>query len=297
MKKKKSACFITRVLTLILLLSMMLPSISVAEAKYCSHKYSGTDVCRKCGDLRVHEFDYSITFYTAKKNVPVWDNPTKNSTKVETISKKDKPVEIEGLLRNQYGNLWLKVANENQYIFVDNLYLDFGTLVLQNYQKIHAWDDPAEKLTAFIDLVMPGGHADYKVWLDPGGKQIPYTVRMSENSYYTMTAEELGNIHYGFLARALGLDSDIILYSGGIVNQYGKLNWKFISNHYRKSTLYCGGLGSFVLSPTCIIQQGTRLLIADVYNECSNSYCDTSEDANGVASGIEYYDSGSFEWE
>lgn len=74
-----------------------------------------------------------------------------------------------------------------------------------------------------------------------------------------MTAEEIGNIHYGFLGRSIGIDSETLLYAGGIVN---------------------------------IIT--SKSLIKNI-NACINSYCDDENDITNVQRGIDYYNSGVFE--
>ena len=157
------------------LILMMLASTSIAEAKSCKHDFGSNDVCKKCGYTRIHSFDSSITFYTIKDNVPVWSKPTKNSKTIKTITDKNSMVQVDGILRNQYGNIWLKVSDQQQFIYIDNLFLDFGTLVAQSFQQIIAWKTDKMKMTAFFDLVQPGGHADFKRWLDPGNKQFTYT--------------------------------------------------------------------------------------------------------------------------
>lgn len=249
---------ITLVLTLVMLLSISVP----AAAKSCSHDYGSTDVCSKCGHLRVHSFDRSITFYTAKQNVPVWSQPTKYSDKVTTITEQDTLVEIDGILRNKYENIWLKVAGETQYIYIDNLYLWFESLVVQNLQMIIPFENKTTQLAAFYDAVKPGSYADYKCWLDPGNKQFTYKVRFGTDNYYDLTAEELGNIHYGYLGRAFGLDSDGLLYAGGVVNQI----LKFLRDPWNA--------------------------VKEISDECTNYYCDTEEDATDVKRGIDYFDTG-----
>lgn len=76
---------------------------------------------------------------------------------------------------------------------------------------------------------------------------------------YQMTAEEIGNIHYGFLGRSIGIDPETLLYAGGIVN---------------------------------IIT--SKSLIKNI-NACVDSYCDDENDVINVQRGIDYFDSDVFE--
>lgn len=278
----------------VLIIFAFLPPVSIAYAKSCNHDYGQTDVCKKCGNLRIHYFDYSITVRTAKANVPVWNKPTKYSKLVKEITDSDVYINIDGILRNQYGNIWFKISGKDQYIYIDNIYIDFFTLVLQNYQQIFIWEKPETQLAAFYDLVKPGGEADYKCWLDPGGKEIQYTVRFMDN-YYSMTAQELGNIHYGYLGRVVGIDSNILLYAGGIVNQWGKLQWDKIKLYAMASSIACSTGNSRV----CVtaIYKPIKTVVENIYHECSSSYCDEQADAINVEKGINYYDTGLFAWD
>lgn len=287
---KKLYSILRRVVCVMLALAIMTPLVAYADSP-CKHKYKN-DVCTKCGALRVHEFNSSITFYTAKDDVPIWSKPTKYSARVETISDQDTSIQIDGILRNEYGNVWFRISDEETYVYIENLYLDFGTLVLQNYQLVTYSDDPAVVLGEFYNLVKPGGRADYKVWLDPGGKSIPYTVRLGTFDYYNMTAEELGNIHYGYLARALGVNTDIILYAGGAVNQLGNLNWNSLRPSLLSGTVKCLLQEPTVLYPVCVIQKTTKSVLEDIYFECAFSYCDDPKDAKDVRRGIDYFETG-----
>ena len=262
---KKVVVFV-RTLVCSILAIVLLSSSTVVYAKSCEHSYGDTDVCKKCGNIRVHSFDYSIPFYTVKENVPIWSSPTKNSKLIEEVAEQDTEIAIDGILRNKYGNIWLKVASKNQYIFIDNLYIDFLVLSLRNFQQIFYYHDDFEiEIIEFCNFVKEKGRADYKAWLDPSSKGIEYKVRIG-NDYYTMTAEELGNIHYGYLGRAVGIGANILLYAGGGVNVYGEVTQLPID-------------------------------IVDILNKCINSYCDDSADAENVKKGIDYFDTGTFKWE
>lgn len=279
------------VVSIILIFLLVFPVTAFASG--CNHKYKH-DVCKKCGELRLHTFDQSITFYTVKDNVPIWQKPTKNSAKLREIDSSDTQIQLEAILRNQYGNIWLKVEGEDAYIYIDNVYLDFVTLTMQNFQKIIVWDDDEMRLAAFYDLVRPEGSADYKEWLDPGGKGIEYSVKMND-SYYTMTAEELGNIHYGFLGRAAGFEEDILLYAGGTVNVMGQ-----IFRIPKETHEFCSASGSnLIFYPICAsstFSLKSLSTIKQIYTECSDSYCDDAVDASNVQKGIDFFDNGEFSW-
>ena len=277
--------------SIILIFLLVFPVTAFAAG--CNHKYKN-DVCKKCGELRLHTFDQSITFYTTKDNVPIWKKPTKNSIKLYEIDSADTSIQLEAILRNQYGNIWLKVEDEDAYIYIDNVYLDFITLTMQNYQKITVWDNDEMRLAAFYDLVKPEGSADYKEWLDPGGKGIEYSVKVND-SYYMMTAEELGNIHYGFLGRAAGFDENVLLYAGGTVNVIGQLIRIPEETHE-----FCSVSGfNFIFYPICVkstLSIKASSTIKQIYTECSDSYCDDAVDAGNVKKGIDFFDTGDFSW-
>ena len=236
-------------------------SITV-EAKSCDHDYGNADVCNKCGHLRVHPFESSITFLTYKENVPIWSQPTKFSQQQENIVKKDTPLNINGILRNNYGNIWLRLTNNRGYVYVENVYLCLEILAMQNYQSIWHGVTKVEKLAIFYNLVQPNGSADYKHWLDPSNKGIMYNVKIN-SKFYQMTAESFGNIHYGFLGRLAGINDNALLYAGGAVN---------IATNFNK----------------------LRYNIPKLVSQCVNSYCDESSDVNDVKSGIQYFNTGVF---
>lgn len=280
-----------KVLFLMMLVFFLLPY--KVEAKECKHKFDN-DVCKKCGYFTVHEFEESITFFTVKEKVPMWSAPKKNSGLIEEIAEVDEMVEVDGLLRNRSGNIWLRVAGEEAYIYIENLYLDFSVLVVENYQKIIAWEDSEAQMVAFYDMVRPEGTADYKRWLDPSSKGIEYTV-VIDDVCCRMTAEELGNIHYGFLGRAVGFNSETLLYAGGLLNQAGKLSVDKAIEYESEAEFYCRYLRGTSLMPFCVVTVATTDVISQIYEECSGAYCDTEEDATDVQNGINYYETGTFE--
>ena len=246
-----------RKISLIITLTILLCFLRVVPvyAEECEHEFIN-DVCEKCGEYPLHSFEESICFYTIKKDVPIWEKPTKYSERVKTIKAERTPLYIDGALRNQYGNIWLHI-NSGGFVYSENTFLIFEGLALTSYQKTIALGSKYA-LISFYDLVRPGGTCDYKRWLDPSAKQILYNIEFQQN-LYQMTAEEIGNIHYGFLGRSIGIDSETLLYAGGIVN---------------------------------IIT--SKSLIKNI-DACINSYCDDENDVANVQRGIDYYDSGVFE--
>lgn len=265
-----------------------------SEAKSCKHSFKN-DVCKKCSYVRVHEFEESILFYTAKDEVPVWSEPTKNSELVKEIPDKNTMVDLEGVLRNQYGNIWLKVDGKG-YIYIENLYLNFESLVACSWQEIYALEGEAA-IAEFYNQVSPNGSADYKRWLDPSSKGIIYKVSIKDE-LYDMTAEELGNINYGYLGKMVGFTDDVLLYAGGALNQFGKLNSRTWNSAYQKALKDCSICGSFLcdqIEKVCAVGKTPLYIMTDIVEECSSSYCDTKEDAEDVMRGIEYYKNGEFE--
>lgn len=294
MRKVKK--FIVWVLIIVTTYSLLFPLkaeawISLTKPT-CTHNFNN-DVCKNCGYLRIHEFKESITFFTIKNNVPIWSKPTKNSDLIEEIEDQDTMLNIDGVLRNQYGNIWLKLSGEQRYVYIDNVYLDFLKLIEQNYQYIYIFENAASKMAMFYDTVKPGGKADYKAWLDPSLKGIEYNVRFGED-FYKITAEQLGNIHYGYLGSVVGFSEDLILYAGGVVNQMGKLNTDTLLSYTKTSAKKCISIRNKSLYPFCIIAEDTISIIKDVYYDCSNFYCDTEDDADDVKRGINYYKTGEF---
>lgn len=278
-------------LTFVFLVSGM-TSIEV-YAKPCKHKYNN-DVCKKCGYARVHEFKEDILFYTIKENVPVWSKPTKNSKLVREIENGDSLIEFKGLLRNQYGNIWL--STEDGYVFIDNVYLNFESLVVRSYQQIYALEDESV-LVAFYDMVRPGGTADYKRWLDPSSRGISYTVSIN-GQLIKITAEELGNINYGYLGKLIGFTDDVLLYAGGAVNLLNVFKTETWDSTYQESLKKCAICDTPLcdsIEKICANRLTPRLVMGKIIENCSGSYCDTEEDTADVMRGINYYVTGEFE--
>lgn len=262
-------------------------------AKSCKHAYNN-DICKKCGYIRIHEFQEHILFYTVKENVPVWSEPTKNSQLVRQIEYKDSMINFNGLLRNQYGNIWLRT--EDGYVFIDNVYLYFESLVIRSYQQIYALGDEAV-LVEFYNTVRPGGPADYKKWLAPGSRGINYNVYIN-GQFVKMTAEELGNINYGYLGKLIGFTDDILLYAGGAVNLLKIFNTKTWNNSYQEALKKCAVCNSplcISIEIMCVSSLTPQLIMSDIIKDCSLSYCDTEDDAANVIRGINYYSTGIFE--
>lgn len=282
--------YCTKMFVLLIILTGLLPMN--VQAKSCSHNYTN-DICKKCGYVRVHEFQESITFYTIKDDVPIWSLPTKNSDLVKEVSNCDQAIEINGIIRNQYGNIWLRTGDMDGYVYIENLYLNFDVLAIQNYQYIIAYDDAEMGMLEFYDLVKPGGTADYKHWLDPSNKGIEYTVNFNDRCC-KMTAEELGNIHYGFLGRLTGFPSEILLYAGGVVNQAGKLDFEALKKRTTEAAVKCAN-PDIVAFSICVITTETQDIITEIFNECSGSYCDNPDDAYNVQKGINYFETGILE--
>ncbi len=244
-------------ISLVIILSILFCSLRAIPvyAQECNHEYTN-DVCEKCGKYTLHNFEESICFYTIKKNVPIWEKPTKYSELIETIEDERTPLYIDGVLRNQYGNVWLHISSGG-FVYSENTFLIFESLFFSSYQRTIALGTKYD-LLCFYDLVKPGGTRDYKRWLDPSAKQTLYNIEIQQN-LYQMTAEEIGNIHYGFLGRSIGIDPETLLYAGGIVN---------------------------------IIT--SKSLIKNI-NACVDSYCDDENDVINVQRGIDYFDSDVFE--
>lgn len=287
---------ISSVFSIIILLCMLNLEVDALSVKH-KHQYTN-DVCKKCGDIRLHSFDFPIPVYTRKANVPIWEQPTKNSTKIREIENEDTYFEVDAVMRNQYNNIWLKLSSQNEYVYLDNIYLDFDKLVLQNYQQIVGMESDETRIIEFYNFVKPGGKADYKKWLDPSSRGIQYNVKIGTD-FYQMTAEELGNIHYGFLGKAAGFEDDILLYAGGGLNVAQRIAGvpgnviKTCNDELTPGVIW----GNWRYMPICLRVEFTKKsidTIMDIYSDCSKSYCDAEDDAENVARGILYYDTGEF---
>ena len=184
-----------------------------------------------------------ITFYTDRDNVGVFSEATTQSEQVDTIWSKNTSVQIDGIYRNFADHIWLRVTGSNRFIklYDDqadnyNLVLDFLTLINQNYATI---TDSTFKTAEFINIVRESGRGDYKHWLDPSNRKIKYKVRFGELGSKIITAEQLGNIHYGFLGSAVGFNANTLKWGGGMINLGGLLNPNRIAIRWDNAVTRC----------------------------------------------------------
>lgn len=169
--------------------------------------------------------------------------------------------------------------------------------MVRTYQQIYALGEEYV-LAGFYDEVRPEGVADYKEWLDPSAKGIRYKVFIN-GKFIEMTAEELGNINYGYLGKLVGFTDDVLLYAGGTVNLFNvfKTNtWDSAYKEALKKCAICDTLLCDSIERICADRVTPKLVMGDIIKNCSGSYCDTEDDAEDVMRGIKYYHTGEFEW-
>lgn len=104
--------------------------IAHAASNYCCATHTeksyinGTDVCAKCGYLRVHKCSLKMPFVLTKANAAVRSAPRESASKRSyCLTKK---FYVTGRIRNEYKNLWLQVGND--YIYSENVSFDFDTM-------------------------------------------------------------------------------------------------------------------------------------------------------------------------
>ena len=89
------------------------------------HKYIG-GICSLCSyEYPLVKTEISETYYTAKKDVPIWNRPySKNSEQKKIIANEGSPVEVIAQAVNAEGNLWFQIKDPDElWIFSGNLNL------------------------------------------------------------------------------------------------------------------------------------------------------------------------------
>lgn len=206
-----------------------------------------------------HRFDYPYCFVSRDdrevkvRTMPWTDTYCGVDSPVIDTLLPGSMVFIDGILRNQHNNIWLHIVDSG-YVYVDNVYYDYETNLLEFYQYVKY--ERYNTLIDFADCVREGAVADIKHWLDPSAKGIVYKVRTMYQGDIEMTAEEIGNMNYGSLGTLLGYHPDLLRYGGGAVNVMG--------------------------------DYGNPFELVNIIKECSQSYCDSSEDIEFVNKGIDY---------
>lgn len=240
---------------------------SMCKVRECScsndgmHKFKWdeleTDVCKYCGYERLHQTTVQLPFIAIFDGVSLRSEPRMTSSVVRTLSNGES-VSIAGRIRNEHHNLWL-ATNSNEYVYVDNVAVDFDTLCVLAYQASCSsmGKDSGTAIAATFDTFRPGGLFDLKS-VNLLGNKSDYFVKV-EGSVVdeTYTGEMLGNILYGFVARSMGFDEDTIIQLGGI---------------------------GIAVSDGNVFAAGDCMLDVDK--------CDNPDDIVFVKKGIEYYDTG-----
>ena len=102
---------------------------------------------------------------------------------------------------------------------------DVKRVLRENYEQAKRWGWELDGPFEFYDAVKDGGKCDYKR-LPKGSEWIPRNGVFSVNGK-KMTAEQLGNINYGFTGSVLGFPAPILRMAGGFVAiKNSGINWE-----------------------------------------------------------------------
>lgn len=171
------------------------------------------------------------------------------SSSVEYRKQYHEHVRVNGVVRNNRGNVFFRLVDGN-YVYSGDVAFDFeaNAELLNNYHALNMGDF----YYTFYKMNLRGGVMDV-ITLDPLYERIPYnTYFRSEDRLTTKTAEELGNMMYGYVGLDIGLDKYMLQAADILANVI--VNHKFDFNNY----LY--------------------------------SYNDDPEDADSIDEGINYYE-------
>ena len=102
---------------------------------------------------------------------------------------------------------------------------DVKRVLRENYEQAKRWGWELDGPFEFYDAVKDGGKWDYKLHPD-GSEWIPRNGVFSVNGK-KMTAEQLGNINYGFTGSAMGFPAPVLHMAGGFVAiKNSGINWE-----------------------------------------------------------------------
>ena len=102
---------------------------------------------------------------------------------------------------------------------------DVKRVLRENYEQAKRWGWELDGPFEFYDAVKDGGKWDYKR-LPKGSEWIPRNGVFSVNGK-KMTAEQLGNINYGFTGSVLGFPAPVLRMAGGFVAiKNSGINWE-----------------------------------------------------------------------
>ena len=102
---------------------------------------------------------------------------------------------------------------------------DVKRVLRENYEQAKRWGWELDGPFEFYDAVKDGGKWDYKLHPD-GSEWIPRNGVFSVNGK-KMTAEQLGNINYGFTGSVLGFPAPVLRMAGGFVAiKNSGINWE-----------------------------------------------------------------------
>ena len=102
---------------------------------------------------------------------------------------------------------------------------DVKRVLRENYEQAKRWGWELDGPFEFYDAVKDGGKWDYKLHPD-GSEWIPRNGVFSVNGK-KMTAEQLGNINYGFTGSVLGFPAPVLHMAGGFVAiKNSGINWE-----------------------------------------------------------------------
>lgn len=230
--------------SLLIALSLCFPvTASAAGREDCDHEYNRiyndvpfiSDVCTKCGFMRLHKTPYPLPFITRVGDVTAREAPTKFSNAVRDYSFGE-TLQVTGRIRNEYNNLWLQLS-DGSYLYSENTAFDFDAMAARAASSVYAlagpnactltyspWDGLQAQCApstlgvygSMYFFFRPGGDFDLKeidkLGLDTYLYHVFVNGEILEERY---TGEKLGNILYGYMSRRVGISlKDTIRFAG-----------------------------------------------------------------------------------
>ena len=167
-------------------------------------------------------------------------------------------IRVTGVVRNNRDNIFLRLTDGN-YVYSKDVAFDFekNGQLMADYHANHkgGYYSKFRAMCGEVDGVMNTRK------LDPSSKNIPYNVYYkSENRVDIRTAEDIGNMLFGYVARKIGMSS--------IIAKLG--------NAYHNITDDDGDNNKGNNNSATI-------------NSCLNSWCDDPKDVSCINEGISYY--------
>ena len=187
-----------------------------------NHQYDGkSDICTVCGYPNVHECKPVLLFVTYQDGVVARPNPRNDGMVTRTYEKAGTRLYVNGRVRNEKGNLWLRLT-DGSFIFVDRTAFDFDATAQQAIDRVRGYNPIDPKFYAEM-LYCFGKDGEYDLKRDNH-------LGLNTNYYYfyshgiiqsrTATGEMLGNYLYGYVCNRIGMTyAEATYYSGVAANK------------------------------------------------------------------------------